>query len=168
MDADGVAVFVDGGLLLVLEEFSLHDAGLSFVGKTFGVEEFRIGGLDLDGSVEVCTRLVEPFEAKEDVTSVVEDVWVRVPAEALAVLLLDVRLALVVILVALVWVLAWVGIVRLDSDRSIEILQGLIIEAHMVVCKTSVIVVHRNLRVTDFNRLLEVLLSLRKIPMLKV
>ena len=83
-------------------------------------------------------------------------------------LLLDLRLPLVIILVALVWVLVRVRIVRLDSDCSIEILQGLIIEAHMVVCKTSVIVVHRNLRVADFNCLLEVLLSFRKIPKLKV
>lgn len=162
LNPDWIAILVNGSFLLILEQFSFHDAGLSFVCKTFGVKELRISGLDLDRGIEVCSRLIELFKAEENVAPVVEDVRVRVSAEALAVLLLDIHLPHVVILVALVRVLARVRIVSFDSDRGIEILQGLIVEAHVVISQAPVVVVHSYFRVADLDRLLEVFLCVRK------
>ena len=126
------------------------------------MEELGISGLDLDRCIEVCSRLIELFKAEENVAPVVEDVRVRVSAEALAVLLLDIHLPLVVILVALVRVLARVRIVSFDRDRGIKILQGLIVEAHVVISQAPVVVVHSYFRVAYLDRLLEVFLRVRK------
>ena len=57
-------MFIERCFLLILKEIVLHDAGLSFIGKSFRVEEFGISRLNFDCSVEICPSFIKSFQTE--------------------------------------------------------------------------------------------------------